>query len=87
MMEKETAEITIDVRASVSAHIQSLQDTITKRNERIEELEKELEELKNDPSGLLERYRIQSFKDGYKACSERIKGRMEEIVHVLNYVE
>lgn len=83
-MEKEVIELAIDVRGSLNKHIQSLQDTITKRNLRIEELEREVEGLKQDPSGLLERLRQQAFQNGYETCSKRLKDRVDELSNVLN---
>lgn len=66
----EMVMIEIPAKQALLMHIQSLQDALAKRNERIEQLEARIEA--GDESPLIAKARAQGFTAGWKACASRL---------------
>ena len=83
-MSQITVEIPIDGKEALIKHIQDLEAVITKRNEEIEALRKENEELIQHPSAFLDLIRNESWRQGWKDCARSISTSVEGLNEIMN---
>lgn len=74
----------LDTREKLVVHIEGLQATLAKRNERIAELEKELTEQGKSKS--IERAEKKAYKQGWRDCSSHLMETTRVLALELNKV-
>ncbi|WP_217181614.1 hypothetical protein [Streptomyces sp. AC495_CC817] len=83
-MNDESITIEVPVKRATQAHIESIQAKLAQRNETIDRLKAEIEELRT--TGINQAIRSQEFERGWKACAHHLTEATEEAARALRKV-